>query len=123
MAIADEAIWGVKSLLELQQQKMTAGQNELKLRYGESAAGRPVIRKCTKANGVTEEPMPKPAFTAFVNKTLQNAAYLCSTSVHSIRRELGKKAAEIVAYLMRWGSTLLTPVCQSHIPLFSGYNT
>jgi hypothetical protein len=108
MAIADKAIWGFESLRELQEQKIPPGQNELKLRYRESAADRPIIRKCTKANGVTEEPMPKSAFTAIFNKTLQNAGYLCSTSVHAIRREIGKKVdgkiAELVTYLMRWVS-------------------
>jgi hypothetical protein len=35
--------------------------------------------------------MPKAAFLAIFEKTIKNAGYLCSTSIHAIRRQLGKK--------------------------------
>ncbi|KAL2440885.1 hypothetical protein ABEF95_008226 [Exophiala dermatitidis] len=94
MAIADGALFGFKSLDDLQKQEIPPGENELILRYNESALDGPILRKCTKADGVTDEPMPKSAFLAIYEKTLKNAGYFCRTSIHSIRRQLGKKVDE-----------------------------
>jgi len=66
------------------------GENELILRYHDDAIHRPILRKCTKADGVTDEPMRKSAFLAIHESTMKNAGYLCGTSIHTIRRELGK---------------------------------
>ena len=35
--------------------------------------------------------MPKSAFLAIYKSTMKNAGYLYGTSIHTIRRELGKK--------------------------------
>jgi hypothetical protein len=38
--------------------------------------------------------MPKSAFTDIFGSTLRNAGYFCATSIHAIRRQLGKKVDE-----------------------------
>ena len=58
MAIADKALWGYDSLNDLQRQKIPPGDDVLPLRWDEAALDRPVLRKRTKADGVTEERMP-----------------------------------------------------------------
>jgi hypothetical protein len=67
------------------------GENEVILRYNDDALDRYILRKCTKAGGVTNERMPKSAFLAIHQSTMRNAGYLCGTSIHTIRRELGKR--------------------------------
>lgn len=91
LAIADDALFGYKSLDDVQRQEIPAGEDQLVLSYKEAALDRPILRKCTKAEGVTEEPMPKATFLAIYEKTMKNAGYLCGTSIHAIRRQLGKK--------------------------------
>jgi hypothetical protein len=51
------------------------------------------------ADGVTDEPMPKEAFRDIFKSTLKNSGYLCRTSIHIIRRALGKKVDGINIYL------------------------
>jgi Protein of unknown function (DUF3435) len=63
MAIADGAFLGFESLNDLQRQQIPSGEKELILRFKDSALNLPILRKCTKADGVTDEPMPKAAFT------------------------------------------------------------
>jgi hypothetical protein len=50
-------------------------------------------------DGVTDEPMPKEAFRDIFKSTLKNSGYLCRTSIHIIRRALGKKVDGINIYL------------------------
>lgn len=76
---------------DIQKQEIPLGENELVLRYNDAAVDRPVLRKCTKAEGVMDELMPKSAFLAIYESTMKNAGCLCGTSIHTIRRELGKK--------------------------------
>ena len=76
---------------DIRKQEIPPGENELTLRYTDAAVDRPILRKCTKAEGVTDEPMPKSAFLAIYESTMKNAGYLCGTSIHAIRRALGKK--------------------------------
>ena len=85
---------GYETLDDLQMQEIPEGENELPLRFKESALNQPILRKCTKAKGVTDEPMPRSAFTAIFGSTLRNAGYFCATSIHAIRRQLGKKVDE-----------------------------
>jgi hypothetical protein len=94
ITVADDALFGFESLDELLKQEIPAWQNELILRYRESALDRPIMRKCTKAGGVTDEPMPKAAFTDTFRNMLRNAGYLCTASIHAIRQQLGKKVDE-----------------------------
>jgi hypothetical protein len=86
MAIADGALFGYSSLEDVRKQEIPEGQEELILRFHDSALERPVLRKCTKAGGVTDDPMPKGSFTDIFKSTLTNAGYFCGVSIHSIRR-------------------------------------
>lgn len=95
MAIADGALFGYDTFADLQDQEIPAGENELVLRFKDSALDKPILHSCTKADGITDEPMPRSAFTGILRNTLRNAGYLCSTSIHAIRRQLGKKVDEI----------------------------
>jgi hypothetical protein len=85
MAIADQALFGYETLADLLQQEIHAGENELILRFKESVLDKPILRKCTKAGGVTDEPMPKSAFINILRSIFLNAAYLCLVSIHAIR--------------------------------------
>ena len=91
MAILDKALYGYETLADLRTQKIPPGANELVLRFHDSILDKPVLRKCTKAHGVSDEPMSKTAFTEIFHSTLRNAGYICATSIHAIRRQLGKK--------------------------------
>ena len=91
MAIADNALYGLKSLDDVQGMEIPPGENELNLRYNDKALDRPILRKCTKADGVTDEPLTKEAFLNIHRSTLRNAGYVCGASIHTIRRGLGKK--------------------------------
>lgn len=90
MALADGALFGYDDLAAVRHQAMPAGKDELILRFKRSALDRPILRKCTKAGGVTDEPMTKAAFLDILRSTLVNAGYLCGASIHTIRRQLGK---------------------------------
>jgi hypothetical protein len=91
MAIADNVLVGIKSVKDLQALEIPPGDDELRLVYAEDAEDKVVIRKCTKAEGVTDTPMPKSAFLAIYQNGLKNAGYFCGTSIHRRRRYLGKK--------------------------------
>ncbi|KAL8934961.1 MAG: hypothetical protein Q9211_004956 [Gyalolechia sp. 1 TL-2023] len=85
------ALFGYETLDDLQKQQIPVGENELPLRFKESALNQPILRKCTKAKGVTDEPMPRFAFVAIFGAILRTAGYLCATSIHAIRHNLGKE--------------------------------
>jgi hypothetical protein len=91
MAIADNVLVGIRSVADLQKLEITSGQNKLPLIYAEGAEENFILRKCSKAEGVTDEPMPKSAFVKIHKSGLINAGYPCGPSVHAIRRSLGKK--------------------------------
>jgi len=90
MAIADGALFGYESLEDVRAQEIPSGQDELILRFKDSALERPILRKCTKTGGVTDDPMPKSSFTAIFKSTLTNTGYICGPSIHAMRRQLGK---------------------------------
>jgi hypothetical protein len=75
----------------VQRQNIPAGNNKLLLRFRESVLKQPILRRYTMVIGVTEEPMPKSAFTENFGSALRNAGYFCATSIHAIRRQLGRK--------------------------------
>ena len=101
MAMADGALFGYNTLADLQEQEIPAGDTETVLRFKESMLDKPILRKCTKAGGVSDEPMPRSAFTDILRNTFRNAGYLCTTSIHAIRRQLGKKVDEIYTEVQR----------------------
>ena len=90
LAIADKALINVDSLEGLQKE-ILRGQDELILDFKDEVLDRPILRKCTKKDGETDEKMPKEAFLRIFRETLKNAGYFCGTSIHAIRRNLGKK--------------------------------
>lgn len=91
MAIADGALFRYDSLDDIRQQVISVNEDELVLRFKQSALGRPILRKCTKADGATNDPMPKAVFIAVFKSTLINAGYFWNPSIHAIRRILGQK--------------------------------
>ena len=102
MAITDRALFGFDTLADLQTQRIPDGENQVVLRWRDSALEKPILRKCTKAGGVTDEFMPQRAFEAIFRNTLRNAGYAsCGASVHSIRRQLGKKVDELYTEVQR----------------------
>ena len=62
MAIADNALFGIKSLDDLQALEIPPGHEELILSFKESALNRPILRKCTKEKDTMEEIMPRSTF-------------------------------------------------------------
>lgn len=101
MAFADKALFGFDTLADLLEQQIPAGQDELVLRWKDEALEKPILRKCTKAGGVTDDPMPRSAFSQIFQSTLRNAGYLCAASVHSIRRGIGKKVDKLYTEVER----------------------
>jgi len=91
MALADGALFGVESVDDLQKKEIPPGENELILRYHESLK-KPILRKCTKAGGVMDEPMPKLAFLEIWRSNASNAGYFYAPTIHAIRRGLDKKS-------------------------------
>lgn len=67
------------------------GQDQLPLRFKDDALNRPILRNCTQADGVTDEPMSKSAFLTIHRSAMKNAGYLDGDTIHGIRRGLGKK--------------------------------
>jgi hypothetical protein len=91
MAIADNALFGIESLDDLQALEMPPGEEELILSFKESALDRPILRNCTKEKGTTEGIMPKSAFLRIFRATMQKEGYFCGSSIHAVRRGLRKK--------------------------------
>lgn len=93
-AIADDILFRFETLDDLQRQEIPDGENELILRFKESALTLPILHKCSKADAATNEPMFRAVFTDIFGSTLSNTRYFCATSIHAIRRQLGKKVNE-----------------------------
>jgi len=91
MALADGALFGYKTIDDVRNQVIPAGKNELVLKIKDEVLDLPILRRCTKAGGVTNEPMPQSAFLSIFRAMLKNAGYDCRASIHMIRRSLGKK--------------------------------
>lgn len=51
----------------------------------------PILRKATKAHGVTNEALPKATFEGILNSVIKLSGYFGTATVHAIRRALGKK--------------------------------
>jgi hypothetical protein len=79
MAFDDNALFGFDCLDDLWQQEIPPGDNELILRWNDSALEKKIVR------------MSMSKFREIFKSTLQNADYFVGGSVHQIRRCLGKK--------------------------------
>jgi hypothetical protein len=62
MAIADNALFDIESFDDLQEMEIPAGEEAVILKFKQSALDQPILRKCTKDNGIEEGMMPKSAF-------------------------------------------------------------
>ena len=91
LAIADNALLHIKSLEDLLEMEIPAGQDEIDLIFEESVLDLPILRKCTKGKDTTEEIMPKEAFLRIFQATLKKTGYFCGSTIHAVRRYLGKK--------------------------------
>ena len=91
MAISDNALFGIESLEDLLKMEIPAGQDEIDLIFKEEVRDLPILRKCTKEKGTTEEIMPKSAFLRIFRAMMRKTGYFCGTSIHAIRRYVGKK--------------------------------
>jgi hypothetical protein len=91
MAISDNALFSIESLEDLLKMEIPAGQDEIDLIFKESVLDLPILRKCTKEKGTTEEIMTKAAFLRIFRAVMKKAGYICGTSIHAVRRYLGKK--------------------------------
>ena len=87
MAISDNALFGIESLEDLLKMEIPAGQDEINLIFKEEVRDLPILRKCTKEKGTTEEIMPKAAFLRIFRAVMKKAG----TSIYAVRRYLGKK--------------------------------
>ena len=86
MALADNVLVGIRSVADLQRLEIPSGEDELPLIYAEDAENKVILRKCSKAGGVTDKPMPKSAFVKIHKSGLIDAGYPCGPSAHAIRR-------------------------------------
>lgn len=91
LVIADKALLHIESLEGLLEMEIPAGQDEIDLIFKDSVLDLPILRKCTKAKGTTEEPMPKYAFLQIFRAILRKAGYFAGATIHAVRRGLGKK--------------------------------
>lgn len=76
LAIADNALFGIKSLDDVRNMEILTSETKLILRHNDDAINRPILRKCTKAGGVVSELMPKSAFLTIYGSTMKDSGYL-----------------------------------------------
>jgi hypothetical protein len=88
---SNKALFGFNSGDDLWRQESITGESELPLRWNKSVEDLPILRNVTMEEGVTEDPMSKWTFLRIFCSTLRSAGYLCGSSIHQIRRYLGKK--------------------------------
>ena len=62
LAIADNALLGIKSLDDVRDMEILISETKFILRYNDDAINRAILRECTKAGGVMNELMPKSTF-------------------------------------------------------------
>ena len=91
LALADEAIRGIRSAKEFWQLQVPPGEDELILEWNDSVINRPILRNATMQQGVPEEPLSKQAFDRIVKSVFKLSGYFDPATVHAIRRYLGKK--------------------------------
>ena len=94
MDIADGALFGYKTLDDLQKQEKSHGREQDPFSIQQVSLEAAILRRCSKAKGIRNGPMPRAAFTKIFGNALKNAGYLCATSIRAIHRQLGKKVDE-----------------------------
>jgi hypothetical protein len=91
MAIADNALFYIKSFDDLQVLEISVDKDELIFSFEESALNRPILRTYIKEKGITENIMFKSAFLRIFRAMMQKKDYFCESSIHAVRRGLRKK--------------------------------
>ena len=91
LAFADQAFWGIDSPEDLWQLQIPPDDNELVLRWRESAKYLPILRNATKTKGVTKEPLPRKTLERIVKSALTTSGFFGEATIHVIRRYLGKQ--------------------------------
>lgn len=91
LAFADKAFWGIDSPKDFWQLQIPPGENELLLRWTESAERLPILRNATMQQGVSEGPLTKKTFDRIIKSVLNSSGYFGNATIHAIRRYLGKK--------------------------------
>jgi hypothetical protein len=61
--------------------EIPAGQDEMELLFKESVLDLPILRKCTKGRGTTEEPMLKHVFLHIFRAMLRKAGYFAGVTI------------------------------------------
>ncbi|KAL9118138.1 MAG: hypothetical protein Q9187_005320, partial [Circinaria calcarea] len=94
LPFADKAFWGISSPEELWQLQIPPNEDELTLRWTDSAKHLPILRNATMIYGVSEEPLPKRTFDRIIKSVLNLSGYFGNATIHAIRRFIGKKINE-----------------------------
>ena len=91
LALADKAFWGIESAKDFWQLQIHPDDDEMILRWTDSAKGLPVLRNATMHQGVSQDPLSKKTFDRIVKSVLNSSGYFGHATVHAIRRYLSKK--------------------------------
>ena len=67
------------------------GDDALPLRWKDNILQMPIVRNATMADGVIDTLLPKATFESILKSVLKTSGYFGTTTVHAIRRSLGKK--------------------------------
>jgi hypothetical protein len=122
MTIADGALVGYDTLDDVRQQVIPTGKDEVILRFKGSALDRPIVRKCTKAGGVTDDPMPKSAFLAIL-RALSSVLITCGTCPFTpFDGALGREPTVSILLTQRCASRSLVAVSQNLLRNQSQYS-
>lgn len=91
MALADKAFYGIESATDLWDMTIPDGDDAVRLRWKDEVLQLPILRKATKTDGVTNQPLPKTMFESILKSVLNLSGYFGTATIHAIRRSLGKK--------------------------------
>ena len=91
LALADGALQGIDSIEDLWQIRICEGDDELPLRFKDRIKALPILRNATMKDGMTTDPLSKSTFDRVLSSVFSLAGYLGSSTVHAIRRYLGKE--------------------------------
>ena len=90
MAVGDQALFGINSILDLWQLEIPAGENELILQWTDNILSLPILRNATM-QGVSKDPLPKATFNRNLKSVLELSGNFGTATVHAIRCDLGGK--------------------------------
>ena len=91
MAFADGAVYGYDSLDDFWEQQIPPDENQVQLRWKDSALEQPILRQVSQTKGVLNKPWKEHAFKPIYRALLDKCGYICEASIHMIRRYLGKQ--------------------------------